>query len=453
MGNFMIGQLAFRAVQRMRKSNSLEIFHQIRNAHLVAPEQARADQFARLSRLLSHAERNVPFYREQFASLGISSRDIRTFDDFAQLPILTKELIRERDRDLVRDDVPLDELSPHHSGGSTGVPLTFYRDRDYMDASDAGTFRNLAQAGWRPGEMIAFFWGWNATLDQMPRWNFELRQWARRMYQFDPFRSGPEQMEGWIRTWRRIDPRVALGYASTVARFAQFIEATGQRLDPVRGVFTTAEKLFPAQREVISRVFGCPVYDCYGSSEVQNIAAECSKGRMHVNADFAVVEVAPADGPAASRPFLLTSLRNYAMPFIRYRNEDCGSLVEGACECGSGFPLMHLNIARVSDNFVLPDGRVVHGEFFTHLLYGSEGVDTFQFHQTAPDCIVLRVVPSPNAPPEGPDQTISRVVDQVVALAPGRVSVRVEKVHSIPLSSAGKHRFTRSDVADAATSH
>jgi phenylacetate-CoA ligase len=210
------------------------------------------------------------------------------------------------------------------------------------------------------------------------------------MYQFDPFHSGPEQMEAWLRRWPALGATIAFGYASTVARFAEFIESTGRRVPPLRGVFTTAEKLYPQQRLVIGRVFGCRVYDLYGSSEVQNIAAECPHGRMHVSADFVVLEV---EKPGVAPPLILTSLWNYAMPFIRYRNEDCANLSEERCTCGNHFPLMTLDVARVSDNFVLPDGRVVHGEFFTHLMYGSEGIRTFQFHQTAPDHIRLWVAP------------------------------------------------------------
>ena len=199
--------------------------------------------------------------------------------------------------DLIRDDAAPDNLFECHSGGSTGVPLTFYHDRDSMAASEAGTFRNLMQCGWHPGEMIAFFWGWNDMLSRMPRWEFELRQTVRRCYHFNAFHSGPAQMERWLRKWGRLHARVALGYASTIARFAEYIETTGQRIPALKGVFTTAEKLYPQQRDVISRVFGCKVYDCYGSSEVRNIAAECPHGQMHVNTDFVVLEV---DRAAAS---------------------------------------------------------------------------------------------------------------------------------------------------------
>jgi len=40
------------------------------------------------------------------------------------------------------------------------------------------------------GEMIAFFWGGNDKLYAMSGVEFELRQFARTQYQFDPFFSG-----------------------------------------------------------------------------------------------------------------------------------------------------------------------------------------------------------------------------------------------------------------------
>jgi phenylacetate-CoA ligase len=109
---------------------------------------------------------------------------------------------------------------------------------------------------------------------------------------------------------------------------------------------------------------------------------------------------------------------------------------------------MELRISRVSDNFSLPNGRVVHGEYFTHLMYGSEGIACFQFHQISPDHIVLSIVPGAGSS-AGREHAVRDAVRQVEALAPGQLSVDVREVASIPLSAAGKHRFTRSDVVPA----
>jgi phenylacetate-CoA ligase len=443
-GNFF-GRALLALTCRMRGFDTLGVLREIEGAPFRSRDEIRENQFRALSALLAHSETHVPYYRALFGSLGIRSQDIRTWADFFKLPILTKDVIREKQRELIREDVPLETLRPHFSGGSTGVPLKFFRSRDYMVASDAGSYRNLLQCGWHPGEMIAFFWGGNDKLYGMSRVEFELRQFMRRTYQFDPFHSGEADMAKWAKTFQRVQPRVILGYASTIARFAAFLDSQKNSIGGIKGVFTTAEKLYKPQREVIERVFQCKAFDCYGSSEVQNIAAECPNSKMHVNADFVVVEEdKPTD--AGPRPLLLTSLKNWSMPFIRYRNEDCGSLSQEDCSCGNNFPLMRLEIARTSDNFLFPNGRVVHGEFFTHLMYGGDGIAIFQFHQTAVDEIILSIVPAPGSR-QAREEKIQESIRQIQSLSPDHpVRVEVREVDAIPLSTAGKHRFTRSDV-------
>jgi len=432
---------------KLRGSHSLRLLQQIRSTPFASRDEILAGQLRRLSALLDVAEKHVPYYREMFRNLGIHSSNIRSLDDFARLPMLTKDTLRTRLKELVREDLPKDKLIPGNSGGSTGVPVRFYRDLSVLDAQEAGTFRNLSQSGWKPGEMIAYFWGFDQQLSDMKPWQFKLRQHLRRQYQFDSFHSGTPELDRWLRRWKQIRPTVLFGYASTIARFAAHLQQRGERVPPLRGIFTTAEKLYSAQREVISAVFGCTVYDCYGSSEVMNIASQCPHGRMHVNADFVVLEIdqsqAKGGGPA---PFVVTGLWNSVTPFIRYCNEDCGQLLEGDCDCGNRFPLMQLSVSRISDNFTLPSGRVVHGEFFTHLMYGSEGISMFQFHQTAPDSIMLWIVPGPGDP--GARQTaIRKAIAEMEQLdGAGTMKVQVREVDAIPLTASGKHRFTRSDV-------
>jgi phenylacetate-CoA ligase len=441
------GRFLFQVTQRLRRSHTLQILEEIRSEPYRPRPQILERQFLRLSRLLATAEAHVPYYREMFRSLGIHSRDIRNLDDFAFLPVLTKDIIRERREELIREDVPKSSLIAGQSGGSTGVPLKFYRSRADLDACDAGTFRNCLQTGWKPGDMVAFIWGFNQQLWEMPAWEFELRQRLRRMYQFDPFHSGAEQMDRWLLKWKQIRPKVVIGYASAVARFAEHLQIRGKLVEPLLGVFTTAEKLYPSQRDAISTVFGCPVYDMYGSSEVNNIACTCSLGRMHVSSDCVVLEVDRKQAlPGLPPPFLTTSLWNEVMPFIRYRNDDCGELLDGWCNCGNQFPLMELNITRVYDNFIMPDGRYVHGHFFTRVMEPTEGVANYQFRQVSPNSIILWIVPS-QGDQAARRESLKTVVEKIRKLDPeDRIKVEVRETNAIPLTPAGKHHFTISDV-------
>ena len=448
----MIGRALFHLAERIRGAHTYEALRALRGN----PQLSRADvvnlQVEMLRRVLQHAEQHVPYYRELFAQHGIRAKDVRSLADLRCIPILTKDIIRSRLDDLISTTTTKAQLLRFHSGGSTGVPLTFYHSKQYVDESRAADYRALEQCGWRPGGMIAIFWGFNDKLYRMPRWEFEVRQYLRRWYQLDPFTADASAMRDWVNRWRRIRPVVVYGYASTVSRFASFLLEHDISLPPLKGVFTTAEKLHPAQRDAIQRAFQCHAFDCYGSSEIRNIAHECRDGRMHVDADFALIEHdETAIGSDGTAPFLLTSLRSFDMPFVRYRNEDCGRLLDDACSCGSGFPLIDLNISRVTDHFIFPGGRIVHGEYFTHLFYGADGVETFQFHQLTPTRMVVYVVPSAGAKREALRSTTARIVAEVSALSREPILVDVREVTSIPLTAAGKHRFTRSDVPLQAT--
>jgi phenylacetate-CoA ligase len=440
------GRILLNLTHFLRRSRTLAILPSIQSEPYSSRSELLQLQIQKLSRLLNVAQTHVPYYREMFRSLGIQARDIRTLQDFSALPVLTKSLVRERLQDLIHEGVPKERLITEHSGGSTGVPLKFYRTREENDVNEACFFRTCMQSGWKPGDMVAFFWG-DRDRASMSNWEWELRQHLRRLYQFDAFESGPDQMEHWVKKWNRIKPVIVIGYSSALHRFALHVERTGQKLRPVRGVFSTAEKLYPTQKHMISRIFGCHVYDMYGSSEVHNIACTCPRDRMHVNIDNVVLETDHSGLlPGQPSALIVTSLRSETMPFIRYRNEDCGELMDGMCECGNHFPLMKLDISRIFDHFVLPGSRVVHGMLFVRLMDIAKGISTFQFHQTAPDAITLWIVPDAGEN-ELREASIQKIVAQLKSLDPnGRIQVQVRMTDSIPLSRNGKHCYIRSDV-------
>jgi len=82
--------------------------------------------------------------------------------------------------------------------------------------------------------MIAFFWGGNDKLYAMSAWNLSCGSLRDGQYQFDPFFSGDAEMADWARRFARIRPRVILGYASTIARFAAFLDSQGETIGGIK---------------------------------------------------------------------------------------------------------------------------------------------------------------------------------------------------------------------------
>lgn len=407
-------------------------------------EQVESQQLTLLRTLLIHAGKNVPYYRDCFKRLGFRPDLVSSIREVERLPVLTKEIIRKEKSRMLAENFSGKELQEKSTGGSTGHPLVFYRHREYLTAARMGNFRNFSLCGWRPGDPVANFWGVNSP--DSYSWRAFKEEVNLGLYTFNAFDAGPERFLEWLERLEVIQPVVIYGYASTVWLFSRWLESAGVAEScfcNLRGVFLTAERLHSFQRIQIQKVFQKPVFNLYGSTEIQNIAFECRHGSIHIASDFVIVEKSlETEGSA---PLLLTSLRNYAMPFIRYKNEDEGDLSGYSCDCGINTPVMHLDISRTCDNFPTMSGRLIHGEFFTHLMEGVQGVRTFQFRQTAIDRVTLQVVADATCSPEDRVK-LESVGDIVSKKTAGELKVALQWVDSIPLTARGKHIFTISDA-------
>lgn len=58
------------------------------------PEEVRRDQSRRVRRIIEHAFRFVPYYRETLSRLGLVPSDFRSSADLARLPILERRQIQ-----------------------------------------------------------------------------------------------------------------------------------------------------------------------------------------------------------------------------------------------------------------------------------------------------------------------------------------------------------------------
>jgi phenylacetate-CoA ligase len=80
-------------------------------------------RLAALKRFLAEIRRRVPFYRQMFSEHGFRPSAMACLSDLAQLPLLSKALIREHLEDL---KWRRPALKRSNTGGSSGEPLIFF---------------------------------------------------------------------------------------------------------------------------------------------------------------------------------------------------------------------------------------------------------------------------------------------------------------------------------------
>ena len=172
---------------------------------------------------------------------------------------------------------------------------------------------------------------------------------------------------------------------------------------------------------------------------------------MHINTDYVVLEVEDANEPGAS-PLLVTSLLNYAMPFIRYRIGDLGSPMAGECGCGRGLPRMSLGAGRESDFVVSPhDGSLIPGSTLCHyLLVEGPDVGQLQIVQDASDHLLIRVRARDRSAVDGlSERHVRQTIDRIFH---GRMKVTLMPVDRIEHEPSGKYRFCINSLPESRAS-
>ncbi len=403
-------------------------------------------------RLVAACLRDVPYYGDLMRVAGIRAETVDGPRAFEVLPLLDKATIRaQQSRLLNRSAVP-SSYKAHTTSGSTGMPLDFYRDHHYDSVANmAANMRSFRRMGWRPGDALARFWSIDKEAPLYAGVTGRLRRQLRRWLSppditFSAYASSPADMAGWVPRLRHFRPRFLYGYATILTLFANYLHANGVRIEGVRGIASTAEALMPDHRNLLKEVFpGCVVVDIYGAREIPGIASECRLGAMHINDDLVHVEHLAVPGEEGKHRLVVTALDNTLFPFIRYDIGDYGSPRPDPCPCGLAFPAMQWGVGKILDSFISPAGKIMYGGWFEGLMYRVRGVHAYQFRQKSPTDIVLYIVPT-NDFDDSSGRHLAAVEEKIHSEFSREAMLRVERVKSIPLTPAGKHRFVVSEV-------
>ena len=451
MTNFTVQRIGYNLYQMVSGRRILSQWEEFERNQWLSPTEIESLQFRQLHDLLTHAYQHVPFYRTRMESVGFYPESDSSLNGLCNLPLLTKDDILAHRDDLVADNFPLASLKLNASGGSTGHTLSFFNDRPSLDARSAITIRSDRWAGLDIGTPHARLWGAPLDLRVQQRLLNRLNNYLLKRLWLDCFRMSGSLMAAYAYKLQRYHPQVIIGYATALVTLAQFLQANGITDVHPKGIISSAETLFDDQRQIIETAFGCKVYNRYGCRETGPIACECPQGKLHINADFVILEVLKNSKPATPGEIgeiMLTPLFSYGMPLIRYRVGDLGVAAEPEpCACGRGLPTIERVIGRTSDMLVNTRGELFHGEYFTHLFYNQPGLRQFQVLQPDRQHIQFKLVTGPEFDPQ-----LIKILEAKILTFVGPITISWEQVDEIPPLPSGKRAFTISQVVAEYTS-
>jgi phenylacetate-CoA ligase len=190
--------------------------------------------------------------------------------------------------------------------------------------------------------------------------------------------------------------RLLVGRPKVLLRLADILSELGQLANLTPWVILAAgDNLYLNDRLSIERAFRKRIYNAYASVEGGFIAMECAEHRaMHVFPEQCVVEVQDGDSLTSSGygEIVITNLKNWAMPFIRYRTGDIGHIDIIECKCGRTGQVITRIDGRKSMLFDV-DGTTLNPSFLNDALSYLPLKD-IQIIKTDNNSFVVRVVPN-----------------------------------------------------------
>lgn len=279
--------------------------------------------FERVSHIVTHAEKQIPFYREFYGDAGFSSNQLKGYGDLTKIPIVTKADLKAWPlEDRCSDEIP---AVNSNTGGTTGQPLSFKVEEPLGDKEWAYIYHMWQRRDWRPGFLKLRFGGANL---------------GSQVYQYVPtegeflintYLGQDEVCRAIADLLKRYPIHYLHGYPSALASFARHAveHYKNEIVTPIkkhlRGILLGSEYPAPMYRRVIEETFGRKTFSWYGHSEKAILAGEKDEPFLYYPfQSYGWTEAVPQADGASSR-LIGTNFHGFASPFIRY---DTGDLID-----------------------------------------------------------------------------------------------------------------------------
>lgn len=384
---------------------------------LINAEQVAFD----LRNIVQFAVEQTTYYAELFGRHGVRADEIREPEDLRRLPVLSKHDVLQSPKNLSSRTMPPGErmARPTQSSGTTGRQVQVQHSFQSAFISAALAQRHARSYGLDPMKTRVEI---KAPFDIKSRKNVAVNPsgnlvryptgW-RQLSNY--FKTGPgygfnvsDKMEQQIEWLKKIKPHYAQSYPGV---FEEWLFAN-QGLNPapsLKALIGVGSQLTPSLESKLNESFGVPVHISYGLNEIGKVAMRCAAGRYHVHTELCIVEIVDDNGepcaPGEVGHLLVTGLKNFAMPLLRYDTGDLAEAGEGECPCGRTLPFFAEIAGRYRRYAGLPEGTRERVRAIRHAIEKTppEGVAflrRYQLHQDRENRFTLRlktVAPAPEA--------------------------------------------------------
>lgn len=395
-------------------------------------ERAWNHQLAELRRVIGHALSATEAYPRLYAGLPAT---IEEPADLQRLPMCTKAEMRDNLAAFAAKDVPGDYIT---TGGSSGVPFGFYRDRPAFAKELASKAHLYSRLGWKEGDRQFVLRGVVIDSDDHTQLLADMCELRCSSYHLVE-----EQMEAYRQLAWAYRPDWVKCYPSSGYIFSRFLNESGRPFPPVRGVLCASENLYDYQKQVMGEAFQARVFSHYGHYELAVLAGFCeSADTYHVLPQYGYAELLrdgrPVTIPGEMGEVVATSFLMNATPFIRYRTGDVAVLAGYGCDaCGRKVQVWSRIEGREQELAITGTGRPISMAAINMHDTIFDPIRQFQFHQREAGRIVFNYMPRGDTS----EEAVERMRVGLERKFGNDMAVEMCRVDEIRPSLRGKHTF------------
>jgi phenylacetate-CoA ligase len=403
-------------------------------------------QTIELRKLLIHAFKTVPFYRELYSSHGFSLLDFEQFElsQLKSLPYLEKDDLRKFGKTTLLSNKK-EKGCFFASSGSTGTPVNIYISKKFhqlWNAAYEARVRNWAGVtskmarGMIGGRRII-----NSNKPKEPYYRYNI---SEKQTYFSAYYINENTAENYLNGMKVNKVEYMVGYAMSNYFLADIINKKKLKAPKLKAILTSSEKLTDSMRSTIEEAYQCKVYDAYSGIEACGLISENKEGDFLLSPDTGIMEVIGKNGDqinyGEAGEVIATGLLNYDQPLIRYRIGDRVKLSENQ-DSKSGLEMLKIDTieGRVEDVILAKDGsKMVR---FHTLFIEIEHLITGQVVQKSLNEIMINLVVEKDFNTSNETLISKRLISQL-----GEVEIEYQYLSDIPKNKNGKFQVVISNL-------
>lgn len=368
-------------------------------------------------------------------------------EKWEDIPVIVKSDFQNSDKKLISDSIPEKDLYTGYTSGSSGHPFSYAKDK-FAHAMTWALIKNrYRDFGLTLNSRQARFYG--IPFERLDYAKEKFKDFLSNRLRFPVFDLSDEKFEEFLKRFESSGFDYIYGYTNSIVLFARFIIRKNIVLKNIcpdlKVCICTSENCTDEDKRIITKAFGIPAVNEYGTSEVDLIAFEDYNGNWKLSEENIFIEILDEEGNKLTKGgegrIILTALHNKAMPFIRYEIGD-----KAIIEPGGDKIIIKTLMGGVNDIVLLPSGKKSSGVTFYFItrdvLEGSGILREFIIKQVSIDRFVFEIV-SDSDIPEKDKMTIQKKMD--LYLEPG-LSFEIKRVDKIERTKAGKMKHFHSYI-------